>query len=226
MKRLLLSYPLDGSTPVYGGTPKPLITPHTQTSRGDSSNSYIITVHNHTGTHVDAPRHFMPDGKSISDYHIDDLIFNDPLIIECHKAQAEQIVPGDISQQKIGGADCLLLRTGFGRFRGREIYRTKNPSLSADTILWLRRKFPAIRCIGIDTISISSYQNREEGRSAHRAAFMKGEDLNEPLIIIEDLNLNALSSSDKLKKIIVIPWQLSGVDSAPCIVLAEVSRDE
>lgn len=220
----ILSYTIDENTPVYGSTPKPVINPYREISKGDSSNSYIITVHNHIGTHVDAPRHFIPDGRPISDYSLDELIFNNPLLIDCPKAPGELIELEDISTQELEGVDCMLLHTGFGQFRDRdqEFYRTQNPGISPDVILWLRKEFPAIRCICIDSISISSFQHRERGRKAHIAAFINKEDLGEPLLLIEDMNLNTLSGDDKLRKVVVIPWQISGIDSAPCIVLAEV----
>ena len=224
MKYQILSYPIDDNTPVYGSTPKPTINPYRQISKGDGSNSCIITIHNHTGTHVDAPRHFIPDGKAISNYSFDDFIFNKPLLIECPKEPGELIELEDIPTQELEGVDCLLLHTGFGRLRDRDkkIYRTRNPGISPEVIFWLRKEFPLVRCIGIDSISISSFMHRELGREAHTAAFIKQEGLGEPLLLIEDINLNTLSIGDEFLKIFVIPWQILGIDSAPCIVLAEV----
>ena len=224
MKYRILSYQIDENTPLYGSTPKPIFNPYRQIPKGDGTNSYVITIHNHTGTHVDAPRHFIPDGRPISDYSFDELIFNNPLLIDCQKALGELIEPEDIHMQELEGVDCLLLRTGFWSFRDRnqEIYRTHNPGISPDVFLWLRKEFTAIRCIGIDSISISSFQHREQGREAHIAAFINHEGLSKPLLLIEDMDLKVLSTDDKLRKVVVIPWQISGVDSAPCVVLAEV----
>ena len=224
MKYRILSYPIDENTPVYGSTPKPIINPYREISKSEGSNSYIITTHNHTGTHVDAPRHFIPDGNAISDYSFDDLIFNNPILIDCPKEPGELIELVDIPTQKLEGVDCLLLRTGFGRFRDSEqkIYRTQNPGISPEVILWLRKEFPAIRCICIDSISISGFMHRERGREVHTVAFIRREGFGEPLLLIEDMNLNTVSAKDKLRMLVVIPWQISGIDSAPCIVLAEV----
>ena len=173
---------------------------------------------------MDAPRHFIPDGRAISDYSFDDLIFNNPLLIDCPTDPGEQIELEDIHTQELEGVDCLLLHTGFSRIRDRdkEIYRTRNPGISPDVIRWLRKEFPAIRCIGIDSISISSFMHRELGREAHTAAFIKQTGLGEPLLLIEDMNLNTLSTDNKRRQVVVIPWQILGIDSAPCIVLAQV----
>jgi kynurenine formamidase len=224
MKYRILSYQIDENTPIYGSTPKPTINPYRKISKGDGSNSCIITIHNHTGTHVDAPRHFIPGGKAISDYSFVDLIFNNPLLIECPTEPGKLIELEDIPTQELEGVDCLLLHTGFGRLRDRdkEIYRTQNPGISPEVISWLRKEYPAIRCICIDSISISSFMHRERGREAHTVAFIRREGFGEPLLLIEDMNLNTVSGNFQLRKVVVIPWQISGVDSAPCIVLAGV----
>ena len=224
MKYRILSYLIDENTPVYGSTPKPKITPYRRICQGDSSNTYILTIHNHTGTHVDAPRHFIPDGRPISDYSLDELVFNNPLLMDCPKDLGELIELGDILAQKLDSVDCLLLRTGFGRFREKkqELYRTQNPGIAPEVIRWLREDFPAIRCIGIDGISISGFQHRELGRETHIAAFIKREGLGKPLLLIEDMNLGELLLGDTIKRVIIVPWQVLGVDSAPCIVLAAV----
>lgn len=228
MKYRLLSYPIENKTPLYGSTPAPVIAPYRQISKGDTSNSYTITIHNHTGTHVDAPKHFVPDGRSISEYSLEELTFYNPAILECTKNPGEWIELEEIQQaaQKLYRVDCLLLHTGFGRFRDQEIYRTHNPGIAPEVIFWIRKEFPDIRCIGIDSISISSFQHKERGREAHTAAFIKQKDLGEPLFVIEDMNLNTLSGDDKLKKVIVIPWQILGIDSAPCTVLVEVISND
>ena len=223
MKYVLLSHAIDENTPLYGNTPAPRILSHSRISNGDSSNTSILSIHNHTGTHIDAPKHFIDDGKAISEYTLDELVFNNPVVVDCLKDDASLINPDDLQHalHMLQKSDCLLLRTGFGRFRGGERYRTHNPGIAPDTIIWIRREYPNIRCIGIDTISISSFQHRTVGREAHRAAFAIETGLGEPLLLIEDMNLDVLSSSE-LKYVIVFPWQVNNIDSAPCSVLAEI----
>jgi kynurenine formamidase len=118
-------------------------------------------------------------------------------------------------------SDCLLLHTGFGQYRSEERYRAYNPGIAPETILWIRKDYTNIRCIGIDSISISSFQHRNEGIEAHKAAFIIKKGLGEPLLLIEDMNLRTLSNS-KLKSLIVLPLQVDGIDSAPCTVLAKI----
>lgn len=216
----ILSYPMDNKTPVYGGRFRPKISPKTQTGKGDSANTYGINTDNHTGTHVDAPRHFIENGRRISDYSPEELTFNRPVIVDIPKKSNDWVERSDLEScaEGLEGVDCLLIRTGFGQFRSKEVYETRNPGVSPEAITWVRKNFPEIRCMGIDSISISGFQDRERGRRAHRAAFMGDSGLSEPLLVLEDLNLDGTES---IKRLIVIPWQISGIDSAPCTVLAD-----
>lgn len=218
-----LSYPISSETPTYGGLPKPKIISHTSVAAGSTSNTYSITIYNHTSTHVDAPAHFVPNGRSISDYSPEELIFRRPLLVDIPKGRGEWVEEENVKKAvKVRGVDCLLIRTGFWALRDQEIYKTHNPGISPEAILWLRRRFQTICCVGVDSISISGFQDRARGRRAHLVAFERRDGLGEPLLLIEDMNLAVLKSDEKIQKILVVPWFISGIDSAPCTVLAEV----
>jgi len=225
MAYLLLSYTINENTPLYGSTPAPSISPYSQISRGDSSNTAILSIHNHTGTHVDAPRHFVDAGKAISDYSPNELIFEHPVIVDCPRDDATLITQDDLQHAShlLQKSDCLLLRTGFGKFRGEERYRTQNPGIAPETISWIRREYPDIRGVGIDSISISSLQYRDTGREAHKAAFIEQSGLGKPLLLIEDINLDIVSGKE-LGTVILLPWQIDGLDSAPCSVIAIIKE--
>lgn len=219
-----LSYPVSTKTPVYGNSPKPRITPYKSIARGDSSNVYTITLCNHTSTHVDAPAHFVPNGKTIFDYPSEELIFRKPLLVDIPKKPGEWVEEEDVKEAvKLKDSDCLLIRTGFGTLRSQDIYKTHNPGISPEAILWLRQKIQMIRCIGIDSLSVSGFQDRPRGRKAHLAAFEKHRGLSEPLLLLEDMNLSVLKKGEKIRKLQIVPWPIVGIDSAPCTVLAEVS---
>ena len=223
MKYVLLSYTIDENTPLYGNTPVPRILSHSRIPNGDSSNTSILSIHNHTGTHIDAPKHFIDEGKTISECTLDELVFNDPVIVDCPKNDASLITQDDLqhASQMLKKSDCLLLRTGFEQFRSEDRYRTHNPGIAPDTILWIRREYPNIRCIGIDSISISSFQHRDIGRKAHEVAFMEKYELGKPLLLIEDMKLE-LKTDMVIETIIVLPWQIDKLDSVPCSVLASI----
>lgn len=224
MKYITLSYMLEGNSPVHIGLKEPEIIPNSQISKGEGYNSYIINVENHSGTHVDAPGHFLDGGKIISDYNPDEFIFNNPLILDCPKKQTELIKLEEISKLNLKDKDCILFRTGFSKYRkdDPDTYLTLNPGIDPDLINYLRKNYPEIRCVGIDGVSISSYRKPEQGKKAHFNAFIENEEFGKPLLLVEDMNLDAVENLDSVEMVFVIPWQIKEIDSAPCTVLAKI----
>jgi len=65
-----LSMPLSGDTPVYPGDPLVKIKPWARIE-GDGYYMNVIKMGEHTGTHVDAPAHFVPGGKAVDELPLD-----------------------------------------------------------------------------------------------------------------------------------------------------------
>lgn len=215
----LLSYFLGRNTPLYGKTKSILIKPDREIKKGDSCNTTMVTFSNHSGTHIDAPRHFYYNGRSISDFSISELIFNSPLVLECPKKENELIVSSDL--RAIKKCDLLLIRTGFYRYRNNNKYRIHNPGISSEAAIYIRRKHPYVRTIGIDAISISAFQKREEGREAHKILLKSNGPYGQPICVIEDMDLS--KNLKKLKKVYVAPLFLKDrdIDSMPCTIIGE-----
>ena len=112
--------------------------------------------------------------------------------------------------------DVLLFQSGWSNYRDNEKYIYDNPGIHPDVGFFLRMNFPNIKAIGFDWISISSYKNRALGREAHKA-FLDPAGRNNPILIIEDMNLNCDLSN--LKKMDIYPWQIEDIDSSPCTVV-------
>ena len=81
MRTKYLSYFIDSSTPLYGGAKDIIIKNKTSIGNGDSSNTMILNIPNHAGTHIDFPLHFIENGKSCNDYKSDFWIFNNPYLL-------------------------------------------------------------------------------------------------------------------------------------------------
>ena len=220
---LLLSYPINSKTPMYGNSSeKPSLLPIKSISKGDSSNSYLLKIINHSGTHLDAPAHFMSQGRCVSSYPLSDLTFYQPRVIVIEKEGGQWIDENDIPNN-LNDFDSLFIKTNFCYKREKKEYVLNNPGLSPEAIKKIRTN-KNIRLIGIDTISISSLNDREKGRIAHKMAF--DEKLGNPLLIVEDMDLRFVDNKSNIKKILIVPWAIEEVDSAPCSVIAEVVETE
>jgi arylformamidase len=212
-----LSYPLSESTPLYGNGEGIKFLLEKQIIHGDSCNTMNLTFPNHSGTHIDAPFHFDPDGKTIDGYPAEFWEFNEVELIDLSGTvnDSQIIVPDKFPEPINCEADLVLIKTGYGVFRKTDRYTITPPGLSADLAPYFRQKYPKLRCVGMDLISVSSYCNRSEGRKAHHAFLNPDEGT--PILLIEDMKLDI---DGPFKKIIVAPLLIEIADGAPCTVFA------
>lgn len=202
--------------PIYGGRVSVNLNRVKSIFNGDSSNVFAFTLENHWGTHVDAPNHVFGNGKKIADYHPEFWFFRSPKVIHVALKPSEILMCDKWIRNINTDTDILLFKSGWGNYRKKKIYSTDNPGIHPEVGIYLRKKYPRIRAIGIDWISISPYQNRELGREAHKA-FLDSESEGQPILIIEDMYLP--DDMENLNKICVLPLLVEGMDSAPCTIV-------
>lgn len=213
-----LSHVLDTNTVGFAGKNTFSVEKATAICCGDSSNSAYWKFHNHIGTHIDLPKHFIEDGKTIDQTPAAYWIFNKVFLNTFDSIRENEIITYGSWCDKIP-KDCelLLLKTGFEKYRDQEKYWKFNPAFSTDLAFWLKRNRPLIRCIGFDTLSLTGYQHRELGRKAHKA-FLSSETENEhEIFIIEDMHLSSIFTSPD--KVIVLPLIVRNADASPCSIL-------
>ena len=217
MKNQYLSYFMNAETPLYGGEKGIEVKPLNQISKGDTANTKSLKLHNHSGTHIDFPNHFVDKGKTSSDYDASFWYFQSPYLYE-HAATPSEIIDLTLEDLKTVPyqTDFLIIKTGFGQHRGQEKYWKFNPGLSPESADILRNQLPKLRVVGMDFISLTSFQNRPLGRIAHRS-FLGGD---HPLLLVEDMNLSRLSVQPK--KIICTPLMIENLDGCPVTIIAEV----
>ncbi len=214
MRLIWLSHTFNENTPAYGGNGSFVIKPEKALSQGDSCNTVNLSFSNHLGSHVDAPQHFISDGKTVDNYLAEEWVFSSPLLLDIKAAPGQIIKAKDIEiKSKNGQTDLLLIRTQFEQHRESEIYWKNNPGISPELADYLINVFPSLRAIGLDSISLSSFQHRQAGRLAHKAFLSKG------LRIFEDLALAKISGSKSLTQVIALPLRFIDADGAPCSVV-------
>jgi kynurenine formamidase len=189
--------------------------------RGDQSNVMGMTLLGHVGTHVDAPRHFAPDGLTLTDFAAEEFVFEHPLCIDLPLGDAGLVSRNHLEPHAVGLAqsDLLLLRTGFSAVRSTDPHRyaTLSPGFSVSAARFLVERFPALRAVGLDTISLACMAHLEEGVEAHRV-LLGGEERR--FLIIEDMDLSHHLRG--LRRVIALPLMVAGADGAPCTVIGEL----
>jgi arylformamidase len=152
MRRFDISMPLQPGMAAFPGDPEFVSEPTHSLSRGDAYSASRLSFGSHAGTHVDPPRHFLPDGEAVD--HIDLGILNGPCLV----------VGVDRTRLEVGRSDL----PPFPSETRRVLFRTSNSerwardggyfpdfvalTLSAAEEL-LRR---GIRLVGIDALSVES----------------------------------------------------------------------
>lgn len=220
MSYLWLSHVINEDTPLYAGTGGVDFYKDKSFVKGDTCNSTSIKFSSHTGTHVDAPRHFFRNGRGIERYPAEFWIFNKVKVVSLAPVSAgKKITEDDI---KIGSidkdTDCLLIKTGFTRNRNRPIYWQNSPYISYGCASALK-KLRALRLIGVDFISVSNIRNRQEGRKVHRILLSETK-AEHCVLIAEDMNLSIVRNT--IKMLYVFPLRFRKGDGGPCSVIAEV----
>jgi arylformamidase len=209
-----LSYFMDENTPLYGGEKGVTVQPDRVISNGDSANTKRLHFHNHSGTHIDYPNHFFDKGLKSEDYAADTWIFEHPFLMHI-PAEANEII--SLTQYRLDSipedTDFLIIKTGFWAYRSEEKYWKNNPGLSPDLADQLRSRLKGLKVLGMDFISVTSYQNRELGREAHRS-FLKAEDT---ILLVEDMDLSSVQDSPN--QLMCFPLMIKGLDGSPVTII-------
>lgn len=222
--KIFLSHVLNKNTPAYGGGEGIDILPIKRIGAGDSCNTQCWILSNHIGTHLDAPRHFLEEGATVDHYPADYWFCRNVALVAVPLDEPRWIIPNDLGEIVDRDIDCLLIKTGFQRFRGTEKYWKDNPGLSLGLAEWLRLQFPSLRYVGMDFISVSRIMDREEGRRSH-AALLQVSPPGSAILPIEDMNLAGLGKGCRINSAIVIPLRVAGSDGSPVTVIADVHHD-
>lgn len=202
--------------PVYGGTALLDIHAIKSIAKGDSANVFGFLLQNHWGTHIDCPAHFFEDGRKVTDYPPEFWLFRNPQVIEVSLKPNELLQYNRWTEYINPETDILLFKSGWYKLRNREIYSFENPGIHPEVGFFLREKYPAIRAVGIDWISLSPYKDRHIGREAHKA-FLNHNGINNPILVIEDMDLS--HDMKGLQELRTIPLLIDMLDSAPCTVI-------
>lgn len=208
---------MDEHTPLYGGVKGISVETERSIPAGDTANTKNLKFQNHSGTHIDFPNHFFKDGLTSELYAADYWMFKNSFLLSIDAAENEIIdITDKVLELVPANADFLIYKTGFGKYREEEKYWKNNPGFSPASADALRKKLPGLKVLGMDFISLTSYQNRKLGRESHRS-FLGGE---HPILLVEDMDLSLLTYSPI--SFSCTPLMVKGLDGAPVTIIAEV----
>lgn len=198
--------------PVYPGDPSPKFEAFA-TLEKDGVNLTRLTLGSHSGTHLDAPRHFIQDGIGIDQIPPSKLVGESYVADVSDKPIGSGITAQDLSKKlegRIAGDDIVICYTGCSKHWGDEAVSRNYTYLTGDAADYLVSK--RVRAVGIDFLSVEKFKAPEP--VAHRILLSKG------IFIIESLSQAVKQFVGNRVLLICMPIKLQDGDGAPARVIA------
>ena len=196
-----ISVPLSSGTVVYPGNPEIRIAPHSELSRGASSNTSSISLGSHSGTHVDAPRHFFDAGSTVDRLPLNALL--GPARVIAFGEEVMSVTATHLQSQALQNVERLVIRTRNSAFvKDREFHRDFT-FVAPDGAEYLAAL--GIKLVGVDYYSVEQF--RSGHHRTHRTLLERG------IVIVEGLDLSEVAPGDY--EFICLPLRLEGLDGAP-----------
>lgn len=200
-----ISVPIHDGMVHWPGDPPVRVSQVHAIEHGDDANLTELSMSAHTGTHMDAPIHYLPGADSM-----DALSFTTTI---GHARVLNVATPGPVPRQLLESADLqpgerLLLKTrNSAHSWSGHAFDPQFTALSLEAARWLAAQ--PLKLLGVDYLSVGPYHG--EGAEIHRALLGAG------IWIIEGLNLMAVEPG--WYELLCLPLRLAGADGAPARAL-------
>jgi arylformamidase len=191
-----ISTPLGAGMPVWPGDPPLRFTRVAAIGRGDGCDVTAVSMCLHTGTHVDAPRHYIEGGTGIDGMPLDATI-GAARVITIRDRRAIRLA--ELRPYRIRRGERLLFRTAR--------LATGYVALARDAAVYLAER--GVRALGIDALSIGGPD--EDGDEVHRILLAAG------VWIIEGLELTRVRAGRY--ELVCLPLNIPAADGAPARAL-------
>ena len=204
MKIYDISVAISLDLPVYPGDPGITVLPILSMEKGNHCNLTGLSLGSHTGTHVDAPRHFEPGGLTVDELDLNRLM--GPAWVLKISSQQE-IGRADLESQDLKGKERVLLKTSNSALWNRREFANNYVHLSQEGAAYLVEM--GVKLVGIDYLSIEKYGSTDYG--AHHTLLRAG------VIILEGINLGSVEPGRY--ELLCLPLKVRGGEGAPARAL-------
>ena len=196
-----ISLPLREGMIVYEGDPDIAITSALALERGDPANVSTLRLGSHTGTHMDAPRHFI-DGAAGIDRLALDVLIGRALVVE---VDADRLIePAHLGPLPLDGHTRVIFKTRNSALWARGSFAREYVALSLDAARRLIER--GVQLLGIDYLSIEAFG--AVGHPVHKALLGAG------VVILEGLDLRRVTPG--VYELYCLPLRIADGDGSPC----------
>lgn len=203
-----VTYPIrPGMTP-WPGQPPVVRERVNSLAAGDHSNVSVLSLSVHTGTHLDAPAHFLPDGADVTAVPLDALLGPTRVAkIEASMITSAALEAYEARRGLLQKGDRVLFRTANSEQDWtKEPFREDYVAVEADAAALLVTR--GVRTVGVDYLSVAPFSDTA---TTHWTLLTAG------IWIIEGLDSRQVQ--EKNHELLALPLPLSGSDAAPMRVL-------
>jgi arylformamidase len=193
---------LSPEIPTWPGDPPLILERFDKLENGDNTNTTHIQMSAHTGTHVDAPYHFLATGKGVDQLSLKILTGR---VYVLHLPQVKLITSELLQKAEIPPRTRrLLIKTDNSNLwsKGVREFQTDFAALSEDGAEHLVKR--GVKCVGVDYLSVAPYK---QSRPTHEILLKAG------VVIIEGLDLSTVTQGRYM--LYCLPLKIRGADGAP-----------
>lgn len=204
-----ISVPVNPHLPVWPGEPQPSITHKFRMSEGSDANVTHLAVGSHTGTHIDAPLHFVDGGKTTLEIPLEKLV--GPCQVVDFQGK-KSISAADLAALHLPeGTQKILFKTDNSRLWADPTHSFFEDfcALTADAAQWVVDH--GIHLVGIDYLSIQRYHDSFETHVILLSA---------ETVILESLDLRFVEPGSY--RLICLPLKVEGVEGTLARAVLEV----
>lgn len=196
-----ISVPVANGGTVYPGNPEIRIEPASEISKGASANVSRISLGSHTGTHVDAMKHFFDRTHTVDQLPLDSLV--GPATVVAFPDDVMSVTAAHLKPHRLDGVSRLLIRTRNSGFIKDGTFHKDYTYVAPDAAVHLVAL--GVKLVGVDYLSI------EQFHSGHHKTHstLLGKDV----VIVEGLDLSAIAPGQY--DLYCLPLRLAGLDGAP-----------
>lgn len=191
MRLIDVSVPIRTGMVTYPGDPTVSVERVASLAAGDVVNLSRIEMGLHSGTHVDAPGHFIDGGQGVDEVALD------ALIGPCEVVALDSLDAASVAAA-VEGVERVLFRTPNSELWGRDTFAEDFLSLDGDSARVLVER--GVRLVGVDYLSVGDEE-------AHHALLGAG------VVVVEGLDLRGVEPGPY--ELICLPLRVVGSDGAP-----------
>jgi arylformamidase len=179
-------------------------------SKGDTANVSVLSMGSHTGTHMDAPVHFLNEGTTLDEMDLE-ATMGDARVIELDATDAIRLQ--DVADKNIAAGERIIFKTrNSASAWWSEAFKTDFVYIAHEAAEFLADR--GVRTVGVDYLSVGGY--KRDGAETHRALLAAG------VWIIEGLQLTRIPPGGY--ELVCLPLLILGADGAPARALLRPSR--